>query len=163
MNTIYNSSTSQLKATGFVVLNANNVTGIMGSGANGIEFQSASGSGYVNIMADDVFVPVTTGGNSQQVSMKTMNSQLEDVRSEHDELREKFDELNTTFDRVVNIDNEQGRNVYADNVITSQATVDDTLVVGTLQIKGTEFQPEDSDGNRVPIRVQNVYINNTDV
>ena len=163
MDTIYNESTNQLKADGFIVLNGSNTAGIMGGGANGIEFQAAGGSGYVNITADDVFVPVMTGGNSQPVSMKTMNSQLEDVRTEHNELREDFDSLKTTFDRVVNIDNEQGRNVYADNVITSQATVDDTLVVGTLQIKGTEFQPEDSDGNRVPIRVQNVYINNTDV
>jgi len=163
MDTIYDDESKQLKANGFVVLNGTNTTGVMGGGANGIEFQAAGGSGYVNITAEDVFVPVMTGGNSQPISMKTMNSQLEDVRTEHNDLREDFDTLKTTFDRVINIDNEQGRNVYADNVITSQATVDDTLVVGTLQIKGAEFQPEDSDGNRVPIRVQNVYINNTDV
>ena len=119
MDTIYNESTNQLKADGFIVLNGSNTAGIMGGGANGIEFQAAGGSGYVNITADDVFVPVMTGGNSQPVSMKTMNSQLEDVRTEHNELREDFDSLKTTFDRVVNIDNEQGRNVYADNVITS--------------------------------------------
>ena len=106
MDTIYNESTNQLKADGFIVLNGSNTAGIMGGGANGIEFQAAGGSGYVNITADDVFVPVMTGGNSQPVSMKTMNSQLEDVRTEHNELREDFDSLKTTFDRVVNIDNE---------------------------------------------------------
>jgi hypothetical protein len=118
MDDIYNNN--QLKANGFVVIGSGtNISGVMSGGANGIEFQTASGSGYVNITADDVFVPVLTGGNSQPVSMKTMNLQLEDVRTEHDELREDFDSLKTTFDRVVNIDNEQGRNVYADNVITS--------------------------------------------
>lgn len=106
MNTIYDVESKQLKANGFVVLNGTNTTGIMGGGANGIEFQAAGGSGYVNITADDVFVPVMTGGNSQLVSMKTMNSQLEDVRTEHNELREDFDSLKTTFDSVVNIDNE---------------------------------------------------------
>jgi hypothetical protein len=74
MDTIYNESTNQLKADGFIVLNGSNTAGIMGGGANGIEFQAAGGSGYVNITADDVFVPVMTGGNSQPVSMKTMNS-----------------------------------------------------------------------------------------
>jgi DNA-directed RNA polymerase subunit F len=78
-------------------------------------------------------------GETGYVTIKEINSLLEDTKAEKDELRNDFDDLKKTFDRVVNIDNEQGRNVYADNVITSQATVDDTLVVGTLQIKGTEF------------------------
>jgi DNA-directed RNA polymerase subunit F len=78
-------------------------------------------------------------GETGYVTIKEINSLLEDTKAEKDELRNDFDDLKKTFDRVVNIDNEQGRNVYADNVITSQATGDDTLVVGTLQIKGTEF------------------------
>jgi hypothetical protein len=38
MDTIYDDESKQLKANGFVVLNGTNTTGVMGGGANGIEF-----------------------------------------------------------------------------------------------------------------------------
>lgn len=161
MDTIYNSN--KLRAGGFVVFDGTNTFGVMGAGASGIEFQAASGTGYVNITADDVKVPVMNGGNTGYVTMKEINSLLEDTKTEKDVLRDDFDVLKQTFDSIVNIDKESGRNLYADNIVTQSATVDGKLAIDTLQIKGTEFQPVDVDGNRVPIRVQNVFIGNNDV
>ena len=110
----------------------NNVAGIMAGSADGVEFQTAGGSGYVNITADDVRVPVMNGGNTGYVTMKEMNSLLEDTKAEKDELRSDFDALKETFDSVVNIDNESGRNIYTDNLVTQTATVDGTLTIEKL-------------------------------
>ena len=115
------------------------------------------------MIADDVRVPILNGGNSDWITMKTMNSLIEDTKTEKDELRRDFDALKETFDNIINIDNESGRNVYSDSLVTSIATVDDTLTVGKIVMKNGKFEPEDSDGNLLPARFQNVYINNKDI
>ena len=152
MDTIYNVDSKQLKATGFVVLNGTNTAGIMTGSADGIEFQTSGGTGYSTVIADDVRVPVLNGGNADWITMKTMNSLIEDTKTEKDELRRDFDALKETFDNIINIDNESGRNVYSDSLVTSIATVDDTLTVGKIVMKNGKFEPEDSDGNLLPAR-----------
>ena len=133
LNTLYDLHTKVVTGTGFKVLTSgNNVAGIMAGSADGVEFQTAGGSGYVNITADDVRVPVMNGGNTGYVTMKEMNSLLEDTKAEKDELRSDFDALKETFDSVVNIDNESGRNIYTDNLVTQTATVDGTLTIEKL-------------------------------
>ena len=133
LNTLYDPHTKVVTGTGFKVLTSgNNVAGIMAGSADGVEFQTAGGSGYVNITADDVRVPVMNGGNTGYVTMKEMNSLLEDTKAEKDELRSDFDALKETFDSVVNIDNESGRNIYTDNLVTQTATVDGTLTIEKL-------------------------------
>lgn len=162
LNTLYDPHTKVVTGNGFKVLTSgNNVAGIMAGSADGIEFQTSGGNGYVNITVDDVRIPVNSGGGDEFTTMKRINSDLEDCIAEKDELRREYDKTKETVEKVINIDDQTGRSIYAENVITKTATVDTQLTVDTVTMKKGKFEPEDIDGNLVPARFQNVYIGNT--
>lgn len=164
LNTLYDPHTKVVTGNGFKVLTSgNNVAGIMAGSADGIEFQTSGGNGYVNITVDDVRIPVNSGGGDEFTTMKRINSDLEDCIAEKDELRREYDKTKETVEKVINIDDQTSRSVYTENLVTKTATVDSQLTVGQLQLKGREFNPKDIDANDVPARFANVYINNTDV